>query len=186
MINALSLLQHTDTLTLTPNWHGAQRSAQRSCLPTNYHTTSTTLPPVSTPPPMCLWLSIYSRPSSITFHPSNSLLLSPLITHCAEVLLPTGHVPLIVLHIQRIDLSSNTSLPFSNLFSIIAWVSFFVCFLMFFISLLHSRAYPTQASGPVDYFHSALIKVSIIYKLPFSSTLRPPPWACISHVVWSH
>lgn len=73
MINALSLfLRHADTL--TPNWHRAQKLAQR--LPTNYHTASTTLPPVSIPqtptnigggPPMCLCVCIYSCPSSITF-----------------------------------------------------------------------------------------------------------------------
>lgn len=43
------LLQHTNTLTLTPNWHEAQRSTRCSRLPTNYYTVSTTLPPVSTP-----------------------------------------------------------------------------------------------------------------------------------------
>lgn len=71
MINFLSLLQHTHSLTHTLNCHIVKRSAQSSCLPTNYHTTSPVLPPVPTPH-LCasVHTSVYSHPlpSSITFH----------------------------------------------------------------------------------------------------------------------
>lgn len=132
MINALSLLQHTDTLTLTPNWHGAQRSAQRSCLPTNYHTASTTLPPVSTPqPPTYVPLTLNLFMSFFHYIPpfEQSAFITFNYPLCQSS--PSGHIPLIVLHIQLIDLSSNTSLPFSNLFSIIAFTSLITSFFLY-------------------------------------------------------
>lgn len=70
MINSLALScaahwythTHTHTVVRAPNCHGALKSAQRSCLPTNYHTTSPALPPVPTPH-LCA-----SVPQSIRVH----------------------------------------------------------------------------------------------------------------------
>lgn len=119
----LSSLQHT--LTLTPNWHGARRSAQRSRLPTNYHTASTTLPPVSTAPPtdvpltpelfasffhyvVLVWQSAF-----LTFNYAECQSSSRLTSSTLDCLTPPTN-----------RCSPNNSLPFSGSFSIIAPVSF--------------------------------------------------------------
>lgn len=86
-------------------------SAPANQLPHGISRPATCLHPTAIPPPMCLCVCIYSWPFSITFHTQKSLFLSPLITHCANVLLPTGSLPLIVLHLQLIKISSSSSLP---------------------------------------------------------------------------
>lgn len=153
----LSLLCSTLTHSHIPqNCHRAQKSAQPSCLPTNYHTTSPTLPPLLH---LCA-SSIYSRPlpSPITLY-----------THSAFI---TFNYPLCQrspsYRVSALDCltpptfyqSPSSNLLFSNMSVIIAWLSFFLSFLKNKFFLIFSNP---SLPGTLDVFHSALINSSLIW-----------------------